>query len=565
MALAESGWAERDRTTSLASTAALLLLAGLPVIAGAWALLSPNVVLSREMTWDFLFNLSGAWQFEYGRIPHVDFHEPLGTLNFVLTWLGFTLFGATPFAVLAGSVIVSVTVFISAVLAAGRRLPLLPAVLFVVFACLLVLMPANVGDKPNAYSFAMSYNRYGWSALSILALILFLPPRRAQGDDRLDVINAALLLVALFYLKITYFAAGLAFLGVALVISPHVRMRPLAWAAASGLVLVNAFAPWNDDYLIDILQAADAGAVRSNLGVHLNNFFENTESYASYAAALAVAIWLYLRGLAPLGLPLAVVTILAVGVFVLSQNHQMHGLPVGIVVAFLLYDEIRGRFGLAAPALLMAMAFPLFSIATSVFSLAAYHAKAEQTEVLKIVDHTQLKGLAVPLERPGLLAAFADGGQSNHSLLNWARAGRPRFELSPGEYVDTLLEAAALLQSGRHRPGAIVVLDQVNPLPFMLGWPPPRGGNLWSGFDAPMQPAADLLDEADYVMIPKFSTFGAWTDRAQLEYKGYLAQHFPTVEDSQSWVLLKRESAGAAGPRRDSIGIANLPVAIPVR
>jgi len=171
----------------------------------------------------------------------------------------------------------------------------------------------------------------------------------------------------------------------------------------------------------------------------------------------------------------------------------------------------------------------------------------------------------VPLERPGLLAAFADGGQSNHSLLNWARAGRPRFELSPGEYVDTLLEAAALLQSDRHRPGAIVVLDQVNPLPFMLGWPPPRGGNLWSGFDAPMQAAAELFDEADYVMIPKFSTFGAWTDRAQLEYKGYLAQHFPTVEDRQSWVLLKRESAGAAGPRRDSIGIANLPAAIPVR
>ncbi|WP_296378521.1 hypothetical protein [Reyranella sp.] len=28
---------------------------------------------------------------------------------------------------------------------------------------LLVLRPANVGDPPNAYSFAMVYNRYGWS------------------------------------------------------------------------------------------------------------------------------------------------------------------------------------------------------------------------------------------------------------------------------------------------------------------------------------------------------------------------------------------------------------------
>ena len=41
--------------------------------------------------------------------------------------------------------------------------------------------------------------------------------------------------------------------------------------------------------------------------------------------------------------------ILAVGAFVLSQNHQSHGLPVGIVVAFLLYNEIRARFGTAGP------------------------------------------------------------------------------------------------------------------------------------------------------------------------------------------------------------------------
>ena len=80
-----------------------------------------------------------------------------------------------------------------------------------IFASLLVLMPANVGDKPNAYSFAMSYNRYGWSLLSILALILFVPPRDRIAGDWIDVANAGPLVVALFYLKVTYFAGGLAF------------------------------------------------------------------------------------------------------------------------------------------------------------------------------------------------------------------------------------------------------------------------------------------------------------------------------------------------------------------
>jgi len=55
MALADGEWGGHDRTSALqTSLAALVLLAGLPVLAAMWALLSPNLVLSREMTWDFI-------------------------------------------------------------------------------------------------------------------------------------------------------------------------------------------------------------------------------------------------------------------------------------------------------------------------------------------------------------------------------------------------------------------------------------------------------------------------------------------------------------------------------
>jgi hypothetical protein len=546
MALADGELGGHDRTSALqTSLAALVLLAGLPVLAAMWALLSPKLVLSHEMTWDFLYNLAGAWQLRHGHVAHVDFHEPVGALNFALTRFGFELFGPTPFAFLAGATIVAVAVFVSATAAAMRRLSLAPATLFVIFVSLLVLMPANVGDKPNAYSFAMSYNRYGWSLLSILALILFLPPRDRVERDMIDVANAGLLLAVLFYLKVTYFAAGLAFLGLAIVICRHVRARLPAWLAVGGLVMANALAPWNHAYLVDILHAAGAGAVRNSLGFHLNNFFASVEGYAPYAAGVVVAAWMWARGIAPPRLPLAIAAIVVIGSFVLSQNHQSHGLPVGIVIAFLLYDQMRERFGPAVPGLPVLMIFPLFGIGASALSLFGYHAYAGHEELLHVVGHTQLKGLAVPGERQGLLAAFADG-QPNHALLNWARAARPRFELSPDEYVGTLLEAAALLDNGRHGRGGVVVLDQVNPLPFMLGWPPPRGGNLWSGPAAPVQPAGELFAEADYVLIPKFSTYSAWTERAQLEYGGYLAQNFPVREESQSWTLLGRAAASAA-------------------
>src|SRR5258708_26320818 len=221
---AEGGLADfKGRSEFHAALATVALLAGVPVLVALWALLSPSLVLSHERPWDFVYNLAGAWHLQHGHVAHVDFHEPVGQLNFMRTARGLGLVGPTPFAFLIGIAIVAAVAFASASVAAMRRLPTLPAALFVIFVTLLVLMPANVGDKPNAYSFAMSYNRYGWSLLSILALILFLPPRDRAERDTIDIANAGLVLVVLFYLKVTYFAAGLAFLGLAVVTCPHIR------------------------------------------------------------------------------------------------------------------------------------------------------------------------------------------------------------------------------------------------------------------------------------------------------------------------------------------------------
>src|ERR671911_777321 len=210
----------------------LLVLSGLPVLAAGWPVLSPPVMLSKAMTQDLLFNLSGAWHVYSGHVAHVDFHDASGRLSFLLTALGFHLLGPVPFAFLVNVAIMGAVLFAASFLAAMRRLPLLPAVIFVVFATLLALMPANVGDRPEQYSFAMSYNRYGWSAYSILALILFVPPRevRDRKDGAwIDIAVAGGLLAAMFYLKITYFAVGLATLGFAVLFHPHIGRYWRGW------------------------------------------------------------------------------------------------------------------------------------------------------------------------------------------------------------------------------------------------------------------------------------------------------------------------------------------------
>jgi hypothetical protein len=519
----------------------LALLAILPVGLAMWAMLSPDVVLSNDMTWDFIYNLSGAWHLWNGQTEHIDFRDPLGVLSFAPTVLGFRFVGLTPAAFLVGACLVTMVAFMSATLAAMRRLPLLPATFFVVFVSLLVLRPANVGESLTAYTFAMSYNRYGWSLLAVLTLILFVPPRDDRRLDLLDIAIAGLLLAALFYLKITYFAAGLGLAGLAAIVSPHMRSRPMVPIIIVALLALNALAPWNHAYLVDIFDAVEAGAVRSKLTYHVNNFFTNGEASAAYVAAILFSAWLWWRGIASPRLPIAVAGIFVIALFVLSQNHQTHGLPAAIVIAFLLYDDLRRRGEAMASAAPVLMIFPLFVICASAVSIGAYHARTENRSDLQIVGQTNLKGLAVPIERSGLLDAFA-AGKPSHALLNWSRALQPHVELTATEYVDTILEAADLLNDGHHRPGGVVVLDQVNPFPFMLGWIPPRGGNLWSASGAPLRPAAEIFGDADYVLIPKFSTDAAWTERAVKAYTDHLSAHYPKVEDTRSWTLLSRPS-----------------------
>jgi hypothetical protein len=532
----------------------LLLCSAIPLLIAASAMLLSPVVLSREMTWDFLFNLAGAWHVHAGQAAHVDFHDPLGALNFYLTAFGFRLLGPQPAAFVVGTVAVTAAVSAAAALVAWRRLPLLPATLFVLFTGFQILMPSSPGDQPNAYSFAMSYNRYGWSACGVLALLLFVPPRAGHRGVVLDLSIATLLLVALFYIKITYFAVGLLATACAIVVSSHIRARRVAWTVAGVAVTANALAPYSHPYLVDIVGAAQTGAVRDNLIMHANFFLDHATEYACMLAFAGIALWLWKRRQAPASLPFAIAFLLGAGVFLLTQNSQSHAMPFGVVAALMIYDALRQKLlGPAplAPLLLVLLVFPILPLVAAAASVAGYVRAAASTGDLSVVAHTNLRGLAVPATDTALLAAFSGEPGPAHELLGRSRETRPRHELLAAEYVETLLEASDILGADTAR--GVVVLDQVNPLPFMLGLVPPKGGDLWSDGSAPRLPPDSVLRDADVVLVPKFSTWLQGTAGMLAAYSGYLAAHFGPGEESRSWFVFRRKpgsttGAAAAGP-----------------
>ena len=100
---------------------------------------------------------------------------------------------------------------------------------------------------------------------------------------------------------------------------------------------------------------------------------------------------------------------------------------------------------------------------------------------------------------------------------------------------------AASLLAGH--PQKVLVVDQVNPMPYVLGYPPPRGSPLWMGPDAPPRVANRIFDDVDVVLVPKYSTYAPTTALMLRTYHDYLQRQFPDRTESERWTILRRVPA----------------------
>jgi hypothetical protein len=113
-----------------------------------------------------------------------------------------------------GHFVVAVPLLIMAALVSYRRFPILHSVILVLFLFLLIVVPMRLGGSFHELTYGIYYTRHGWAALTI-ALLFYLDPRTLRRSDLfLDSIVLSLLLLYLFYTKITFAAVALAFVAV---------------------------------------------------------------------------------------------------------------------------------------------------------------------------------------------------------------------------------------------------------------------------------------------------------------------------------------------------------------
>jgi hypothetical protein len=312
-----------------------------------------------------------------------------------------------------------------------------------------------------------------------------------------------------------------------------------------------AAAPINHAYMRETWAYATAGSARINLPHLINLVVADRAEYAFYGTAIGLLLWLWQTGRAPLQAPVSAAVLAGLGLLVLTQNAQDADIPLGMVICLLTYNTlalthstaVRPVARAALPSrlttiLIVILMWPALSVGAAAKVFAGYYVAATAHDVAA-PPTSRLHGLAVPARDPELPDALSRVG---YQLLSTTRVPPLRDPVDQAEYLETLLEAATVLSN---RSQKVLVLDQVNPMPFMLGYPPPRGSGLWLGPDTPRRSAEDTFGDVDVVLVPKYSTYAPATVLLLGMYDEHLRHHFPVRTETPRWTVLHRRDAVA--------------------
>jgi hypothetical protein len=499
----------------------LWVLLALVAFAAAVAatLLAPGGFLSTQSTSDLWLFLDGGHRVAGGQVPNRDFPSPIGPLVYLFLGISYAWTGS-----LGEMMPVTAVMFVGMLTplllyALLSRLPPLCAVLFGLFIILLAAAPAVIGDVAPKPGFAMFYNRWGWTTLSVMFLFL-LPRRPGFGTTLLDALVLAAAWLMLFYVKMTYALVGGAFIA-SLLAFPHARRTALYAAGSCAAVLLGVELFWHGTaaYLGDIASAIHAtGAVRGGAAGLVGLTLNNLQAEYLFAVILLLA---WLRG-AKLGYLLACAVFGAAGLMLARNNSQGPGIPTFVVLGIVAVlapatdspqrRDLDAGLRIAAGLIALALALP---IAVGALSSLAYSSLKAPALRVHALDGTPFRGLSAS-EPPGALRSDVSDEQAmlqaECGTVDPARLlidSHPK-DVSVGQAgsVAVALDGVRLIQSDKRLSGKILAFDTVNPFNALLNRPAPLGSP--SFIDADISISGDvhpspgqMFSDVGVVMVPR--------------------------------------------------------------
>ncbi len=534
---------------------ALVTLIAVTTLAEA-ALWTTGCTHQYAMPWDSAYLLEMGWRVHTGEIPHRDFATHIGMVPSLLTSLTFTLTGVNAKALVYGPAMLFPLIVFGGWWLARARFPAFFALLFSLLAGFLLVGMFPLGFPGVDFrlpSFAMQYNRLGWALISLLALQVSLRPRvePTRAREWAEGIASGVILGILLFLKLNYFAAGIALLA-----TGSMAQRPKWGSVAAGFAVtaLALLACLRFDVGAIIADAGEAGQA-AGAGRLLVILTVLRESMGEIALLVLVALFLVRPAAARGGMTRPFVSTLAVaalGIMICAGSNQVSRLPLLAVAAMLLVEH-ASRPGATEPSRFAT--HRLFAAAVAVVLVAG-----------TLVPDAMSVGNAWRWRWFHLSHATAPARVDSPALVDMACPALPDDPKDAAGTVDKLLhggdyltprawavsvnDALRLARANLQSNDRVVMLEWYNPMPLALGMPAPRGYSTARGYGKiPPEKRETIYREifanVTLVLVPKYppKNWGAKTLREA--YGALIARDFEKVAESELWDLRRRSGTGS--------------------
>jgi len=520
-----------SRRRHLFYAAALIVICGMAILIGA-----PPAFKYAD---DFSQFFDGGWRVLNGQRPHLDFYSPFGVFFYFPTAVGL-MFSHNARALGYSNAFVAIIIGVWAYSTARRHMNSSASIFAALFLALLATAPYPIGESPWMSSYAMIYNRQGYSLLGILLIESYGALKREVVHKRLEAIgnlSNGVVCGILCFLKPSYFVMSVVILTAALVCRRQSRTGFLWLAGGFSVVALGVlcFLRFDIGALFNDLSMV-AGARSTGFGVP--KFLESVVgSFFPFATLMVCAILAHRTTKSTANenaggtgyfhqhrqIIFAAVVSLA-GFLLLLTNWQHGGLPLNALFAIVLASEIhperlltvaddgRRRLGVGLLVITMMVALPALGSDALGFGYGVWESRHWRGSGTNMFNSETLAGFVIPPN------SFAPGP----------------------EYVAYINDGIALLRRASNSREAVANLDFSNPFAYALERPPFRGGcgamQYHFSFSDEHTPSPEwLLGGAELVMVPKYPTIPVGP--LMRIYGEFLHRRFRLRAESSRWFL----------------------------
>ena len=522
-----------DRLTAIWSkppSAAADLSAVFLILLISAATAATGAVHTRIFGHDIFVFLDAGWRVLNGQRPEVDFNPSMGPLLALLAAAGLKLGHNSPNGIGYMSALVSGVVGCWGYALTRRRMASIPAILGPVALALIAASPFPIGWLPNALSHAMIYNRYGYALLGLVILECFQPGE----SGLLGGISTGVASAALLFVKPSYCLVALGFAVCSLLLRPNLpRLLGMVACSLAAALAMMAYLQfdfagfWSDLRLLSAARSSGLSLwnIRWSLFKGFSDFLP-----LGLLALLTTSVTASVR-------PLLMTALLWIGgALLLSTNAQPTGYPLNAVLALLLAERGRAAIAKAPPATLR---FPRPETVLVLLALVCY-------APIALANASGLAFALIDSRATPAIERFHAPHLANLIFYD-TPDGTDADQRSNGRaYVDYVNDGITLIQRMSGPGETVFTLDMVNPFPYALLRPPPKGGTPALSFNHTFndrhKPSPEwLFGSADIVMVPKHPASAEPDARAL--FRNYLAaveEKFSMCAESDWWKLYKR-------------------------